>query len=172
MKKVLLCNAYVTTKEDPNHTIPRGSIVDVVELGKPDSDSLVSHPDCKGFHVWNRDLESIGDFYNLSAQEIELYQTEILYKKAMDIGWRRYMPKEKALALLVDALFEIKCERDKRELERTMYAPSIPVINMEARAIEAVRAMGVTGCMIGNEKPITATEIKLRVDGWRGGKKA
>ncbi|CAH9011872.1 conserved hypothetical protein [Vibrio phage 121E34-1] len=131
MKKVLLCNAYVATKEDSNHTIPRGSIVDVVELGKPDSDSLVSHPDCKGFHVWNRDLESIGDFYDLNQHETELYQIEILYKKAMDDGWRQYMPKEKALALLVVGLFDIKREQDKRELERIMRAPSIPVINMK-----------------------------------------
>ncbi|CAH9011918.1 conserved hypothetical protein [Vibrio phage 448O51-1] len=131
MKKVLLCNAYVATKEGSNHTIPRGSIVDVVALGKPDSDSLVSHPDCKGFHVWNRDLESIGDFYNLNAHEAELYQTEILYRKAMEAGWRQYMPKEKALALLVVGLFDIKREQDKRELERIMHAPSIPVISIK-----------------------------------------
>ncbi|CAH9015752.1 conserved hypothetical protein [Vibrio phage 237E40-1] len=131
MKKVLLCNAYVATKEDPNHTIPRGSIVDVVELGKPDSDSLVSHPDCKGFHVWNRDLESIGDFYNLNAQEAELHQTEQLYRQAMEAGWRRHMPKEEALALLVVGLFDIKREQDDRELKRIMRAPSIPVINIK-----------------------------------------
>lgn len=131
MKKVLLRSAYVTTEKDSNHEIPKGSIVDVIELGKPDSDSLVSHPDCKGFHFWNRDLESIGDFYNLNQHETELYQTEILYRKAMDTGWCRYMSKEKVQALLIEALFEMQRERDKRETERIAYAPAIPAINMK-----------------------------------------
>ncbi len=61
MKKVLLKPAYVATKESWCHTIPAGEVVEVIEKGKPDSDSLVSHPDCKGFHFWNRDLGDYND---------------------------------------------------------------------------------------------------------------
>ncbi|MFL7022225.1 MULTISPECIES: hypothetical protein [Vibrio] len=57
MKKQMLCNAYVTTESDPNHTIPKGSVVKVVE--QHSGDSLVSHPDCKGFFMWNDDLADI-----------------------------------------------------------------------------------------------------------------
>jgi hypothetical protein len=53
----MLCNAYVTTKSDPNHTIPKGSIVEVIE--KHDGDSLVSHPICAGFFMWNKDLADV-----------------------------------------------------------------------------------------------------------------
>lgn len=168
MKKVLLCNVYVATKEDSNHTIPRGSIVDVVALGKPDSDSLVYHPDCKGFHVWNRDLESIGDFYNLNAQEIELYQTEILYRKAMDAGWHQYMPKEKALALLVVGLFDIKREQDKRELERILRAPSISVMDIKTINESVLNKMKVSSGALGGEERMTATEVRIREEQWKG----
>lgn len=57
MKKRMLCSAYVTTKSDPNHTIPKGSIVEVIE--KHDGDSLVSHPICAGFFMWNKDLADV-----------------------------------------------------------------------------------------------------------------
>lgn len=168
MKKVLLRSAYVTTEKDSNHEIPRGSIVNVIELGKPESDSLVSHPDCKGFHFWNRDMVDAGEFYDLNQREIELYRNEILYRNAMDAGWRQQMPKEKALALLVTGLFEIKREQDKCEIERVMRAPSIPVINMDARAAEVIKEMGVSGCMTGNPEPMTATEVRIRNEQRKG----
>ncbi|EMK3412203.1 hypothetical protein V8068_001162 [Vibrio parahaemolyticus] len=58
MKMRLRCNAYVTTEKDPNHKIPKGSIVEVVK--EYPADSLVSHPDCNGFFMWNADLADIG----------------------------------------------------------------------------------------------------------------
>lgn len=54
MKKVMLCDAYVCTEKELEHTIPAGSIVEVVQ--QAGADSLVSHPDCKGFFMWNKDL--------------------------------------------------------------------------------------------------------------------
>lgn len=56
MKKVLLVPAYVATKDDWCHTIPAGEVVEVIE--QYSADSLVSHPDCKGFPFWN---EHLGD---------------------------------------------------------------------------------------------------------------
>jgi len=57
MKKVMLCNAYVTKQSDSNFTIPKGSVVTVKE--QYSGDSLVSHPDCEGFFMWNKDLADL-----------------------------------------------------------------------------------------------------------------
>ncbi|EPW7384763.1 hypothetical protein ACWO80_003471 [Vibrio cholerae] len=52
-------NHYVTTPEQLEKTIPAGSIVIIREQGRPESDSLVAHELCGGFHAWNRDLKPI-----------------------------------------------------------------------------------------------------------------
>lgn len=52
-------NHYVTTPEEWEKTIPAGTIVIIREQGKPESDSLVSHEFCGGFHAWNRNLKPI-----------------------------------------------------------------------------------------------------------------
>lgn len=52
-------NHYVTTPEEWEKTIPAGAIVIIREQGKPESDSLVSHAFCSGFHAWNKDLKML-----------------------------------------------------------------------------------------------------------------
>ncbi|MCU8219795.1 Lar family restriction alleviation protein [Vibrio vulnificus] len=54
------CNHYVPVRGEPqDKTIETGSIVIIRHQGKPDSDSLVSHKFCGGFHVWNKYLDVI-----------------------------------------------------------------------------------------------------------------
>ncbi|EIY4766818.1 hypothetical protein MM188_003200 [Vibrio cholerae] len=49
-------NHYITSPEEWEKTIPKGAIVIIREQGKPESDSLVAHAFCGGFHVWNKNL--------------------------------------------------------------------------------------------------------------------
>ncbi|MGY6352762.1 hypothetical protein ACXITX_22570 [Vibrio parahaemolyticus] len=56
---ITLCNHYLTTSECLEKTIPSGSLVIIREEGEPESDSLVAHHSCGGFHAWNRDLKLI-----------------------------------------------------------------------------------------------------------------
>ncbi|MBN8107737.1 hypothetical protein [Vibrio vulnificus] len=57
---VTKCNHYVAVSgKSQDQTIENGSIVIIKQQGKPDSDSLVSHEFCGGFHVWNKHLDVI-----------------------------------------------------------------------------------------------------------------
>ncbi|CAH9012025.1 conserved hypothetical protein [Vibrio phage 22O28-1] len=69
--------------------------------------------------------------YKFNEEELALFQQEPLFNQAMRLGWEQQKTKEQAQALLIEALFKIKREQDKREIERIMRAPSIPVINMK-----------------------------------------
>ncbi|ELW1709077.1 hypothetical protein QMT39_003181 [Vibrio cholerae] len=50
---------HVKTEEGLVKAIREGSIVSILDKGKPESIRLVSHEFCKQFHVWSRFLQPI-----------------------------------------------------------------------------------------------------------------
>lgn len=171
MKKVLLCNVYVTTVTDPNHTIPAGSIVDVVELGRPESDSLVSHPDCGGFHVWNRDLADVigeDEIYTLNKEEQELFSSDWFFRSAMIQMFRDGFSKEQALLTMVISLIKEKNQRQDGIVR--MYESE--------HTSKIAQMMGVPSHLTGDSQSLTATQIatqeqhrQLVINSLRGEKK-
>lgn len=171
MKKVLLCNVYVTTVTDPNHTIPAGSIVDVVKLGRPESDSLVSHPDCGGFHVWNRDLADVigkDEIYTLNKEEQELFSSDWFFRGTMIQMFRDGFSKEQALLAMVISLIK---ERNQEQAGRaSMYESE--------HTSKIAKMMGAPSNLTGDNQEPTATQVAMQeqlrriiINGLKGEKK-
>ena len=66
--------------------------------------------------------------YKLTENEIELFNTEVLFRHAMMAGFKVGCSKEESLSILVGALIKMKNKTDDIELNRLMTSTVQPLI--------------------------------------------